>query len=179
MSIERDAKYYNEIYSESESYSKHYSESRYYKLWTNVIELIPAKSNVVEIGCGTGQFAAMLYEADLVETYHGYDISETAIEMAKKSCGNFFHAIDCYLLTIPATKLIICLETLEHIDDVKFLNLLAMGSEIVFTVPDFDDPAHVRYFKNVAEIVFRFHQKIDFTHIVKIEKWFLCKGKII
>lgn len=60
---EKDDTYYDKIYFERESYFAHYSESQYFKLWQKVISLIADKPvKIVEIGCGTGQFARISFK---------------------------------------------------------------------------------------------------------------------
>lgn len=177
MSIEHGFQYYDNIYRESESYSGHFSGSPYFDLWKKVLPIIPKTINIIEIGCGTGQFAQMLLE-DRQQPYIGIDISPEAIKIARKRPG-IFEIQSCYDYRINQIgSFVVALETLEHIDDLRFLNNIPLGVEILFTVPDFNDPAHVRYFKNITEIVFRYHQKINFSYIEKRERWFICKGVI-
>lgn len=188
MSIERDASYYDEIYLESEEYRKPYEESKYYQLWERLIELIPTETkSVLDLGCGVGQFAEFFNYYRVATEYIGVDISQEAIKIAKERSSSFaeltqgfpqfnFMVGSAYEIDITVDDFIVCLETLEHINDFKFIERIPMGVEIVFTVPDFNDPAHVRYFKNITEIVHRYERHIDFSHIEKFESWFVCKG---
>lgn len=177
MSIERDSDYYDKIYLESEEYRKSYSESKYFELWKRVLLLIPKTSHVLDVGCGCGQFAEMIMNEFGCNTYAGYDISKIAIQIAKsKGMECSFTNESLYYITYSKEEFIVCMETLEHIDDFKFIQQIPMGVEIVFTVPDFADAAHVRYFKNITEIVHRYERHIDFSHIEKFESWFVCKG---
>lgn len=179
MSIEQKAEYYDQIYRENENYSKPHTESPYYQLWKRVLQVIPSGINIIDVGCGTGQFAEMLL-ADRETVYKGIDISSEAIKIATYVLGeDKCEVASAYDYPInPIGSFVVSLETMEHIDDFRFLNNIPLGVEIVFTVPDFNDPAHVRYFKNITEIVFRYHQKINFSHIEKFERWFICKGVI-
>lgn len=178
MSIERDSDYYDKIYLESEEYRKPFGESKYFHLWAQVLQLIPNDASILDIGCGTGQFAHMVDSCEIpVKHYRGFDISGAAIEIARSlKLPKNFYKISAYEIDIENEDFIICLETLEHINDFKFIERIPMGVEIVFTVPDFADPAHVRYFKNITEIVHRYERHIDFSHIEKFESWFVCKG---
>jgi len=181
MSIERNAGYYDEIYSNPDSgYRLSYFDSTYYNLWKRVLLLIPKTDlTVLEVGCGTGQFAEMLLDQRSNITYRGIDFSDVAIKAANQlgnSIGIFFTTESAYDCKISIDDFIICLETLEHIDDFKFIERIPMGVEIVFTVPDFNDPAHVRYFKNINEIVTRYSRHLDFSHCEKFDSWFVCKA---
>lgn len=181
MSIERDHAYYDEYYAESVEYRKHYTDSVYYELWKRVIPLVPdVEIDVVDVGCGSGQFAQMLCESHPNIRYSGFDFSKAAIDVAiEKIPGRFHYGVKCaslYEYKYSASDFIVCLEVLEHIRDLEFLNRIPLGVEIVFTIPDFADQAHVRYFKSVAEVVFRYHTHIQFSHIEKFGSWFVCKG---
>lgn len=180
---EQDSKYYDKIYRESASYAASYKDSPYYKLWQRLIPLVivSGASNIFEIGCGPGQFARMLLDNTRNINYSGIDFSEIAIEKAKMNIPEFKHSIQCqdvYTFHIPPGNLILALEVLEHVDDIKVLESIPYGSPIIFTVPDFDDPAHVRYFNDLEEIKERYRHNIDFTFMEKHERWFICTGVI-
>lgn len=184
MSIERDSKYYDQFYSNEElSYYKHYSESPYFELWKKVVALIPdIEIDIFEIGCGPGQFAQMLCEEREKVFYTGIDFSEIAIKQAKQNNPALYARISCkdaYTCKINNDCMVVSLETFEHLNDFKVIEQIPLGVELIFTIPDFDQPSHVRYFKNIAEIIFRYHQKINFTHIEKFQRWFICKGVTI
>ena len=95
----QNKEYYNDIYVNTDHYSFHYKKSEYYKLWSEVLNLIDG--SVFEIGCGTGQFAHMLHDNNIKE-YVGVDFSDKAIDIANKMrkkynlntmcfvCGNIF-----------------------------------------------------------------------------------------
>ena len=184
MSIERGAEYYDKYYSdEALSYYKHYSASEYYEMWKKVLALIPnVKIDIFEIGCGPGQFAQMLCEERKEIFYTGIDFSEVAIKEAKRINPALYTQLFCkdaYTAKIKNDCMVVSLETFEHLNDFKIIDQIPLGVELIFTIPDFDQPSHVRYFKNIAEIVFRYHQKINFTHIEKFQRWFICKGVTI
>ena len=85
MGKEKESKYYDKIYQESESYSCHYKESWYYPMW-KIVRNMMTEGKVLEVGCGTVQFAQMLssYGYD----YTGFDFSKQAISMCRY--GNVF-----------------------------------------------------------------------------------------
>lgn len=179
MSIERGSNYYDEIYSKSEEYKKKYSSSVYYSLWKEVIKLIPPQVVINEIGCGTGQFADFLNGSGYIGGC-GFDFSEVAITQAKKlNLQRFkFFVEDCTKVSFTG-DFFVCLETFEHTKDFKIIENIGLGKEIVFTVPDFNDPSHVRYFHSINEVVDRYKNVIKFSHVQKFDRWFICKGVTI
>lgn len=180
---EKESNYYDQIYRESQSYALPYTASPYYKLWKKVLALIIEKNprSIFEIGCGPGQFARMMLDTIKGARYAGIDFSSIAIDKARVNVPEFKETIQCmdiYTYHIPPDNLILALEVLEHVDDIKILESLYYGSHIIFTVPDFDDPAHVRYFTDISEIKHRYRHYIDFTFMEKHERWFICSGVI-
>ncbi|MHA2366851.1 MAG: class I SAM-dependent methyltransferase, partial [Candidatus Hodarchaeales archaeon] len=73
----KPAEYYNDYYKQDMSYHVHYKESNYYNLWKEVLKLIDDEKllcKILDAGCGTGQFANMLYDYG-VDNYMGIDFS--------------------------------------------------------------------------------------------------------
>jgi len=179
MSKEQGAEYYNQAYIERPAYSSHYSKSRYYELWKKVLSHIPEGAKVFDVGCGPGQFAKMAIEQKGVD-YKGIDISSVAVDMANSAVGSVVCSVaSCYDCPIPQDSIVVSLETLEHIDDYKFLDRLPKGTMIVLTVPSFDDPAHVRYFRSLNLVLSRYMPKISVEHAERWSKWYLVKGIVI
>lgn len=178
MSAERSSEYYDDIYSRyPEKYECEYKDSEYFNLWSKVAALIPRGIPIVELGCGTGQFAQMLI--DLGVTYQrGFDFSHYAIDLARKRGIGNFQRIDLIANKVEG-DIFLALEILEHCKDYKLIENLGLGKEIIFTVPDFNDASHVRYFHSVNDVVSRYTNVIKFEHIQKFERWFICKGVTI
>lgn len=181
MSIERSSKYYDNIYLDSEKYEEKPEESRYHKMWLHVIELIPQDVDVVDLGCGTGQFAT-LFRKYTFGKYKGYDFSKVAIEKANnlelEDC--VFQIKDLRKTNLSKEKgFFISLETFEHLNDYDLIKKLGLGREIIFTVPDFNDPSHIRYFHSVNQVVERYKNVIQFELVIKVDRWFICKGVTI
>jgi len=177
MSIERDPIYYNKIYRESSEYKLPYNRSCYFDLWNIILGLIPVKIPIIELGCGTGQFAQMCIDAEKNYLY-GYDFSLEAITIAKENGLNVCELADITKVNI-GDCFIVCLETLEHTRDFKVIENIGLGKEFLFSLPDFNDPAHVRYFHSINNIVDRYKNVIKFEHIQHFQKWFICKGTTI
>jgi len=179
MSINREPEYYDNIYKESDEYKKNYRESVYIYQWLRVLDLIPLAVDMTELGCGTGQFAELVADTRGGIQYSGYDFSQEAINQC-----NMKGLVDYQFEVADLTKtkfgtdhnFFVALEIFEHTDDYQIIKNLGLGKEIIFTVPDFNDPAHVRYFHSINEVVERYKNVIRFSHVEKFESWFICKG---
>lgn len=177
----QNREYYDNAYLTRPEYDLHYTKSPYFELWREVMDLVKSYSkdvNIIEVGCGAGQFAHYLYDEKYIK-YVGFDFSNVAILKALKHidgmaflCENIVNmnrVYDCGLL--------ITLEVLEHIDDLTMLNNWH-DTDIIFTVPDFDDPAHARFFGTEQDVRDRYEDHIEFESIEKFDKYFVCKGRI-
>jgi len=133
--------------------------------------------SILELGCGTGQFAEMLNSYGY-NHYLGLDFSEEAISRAKKRNPEmkFVNAdIENDLLDFDYDT-IVSLETMEHLkDDLKLIQSFPK-KEIVITVPSFNDPAHVRYFKELKDATDHYSKVIDIEKAQKFSKWYMIKG---
>lgn len=170
------AEYYDKVYADSPEYNKHWSESTYLSLWEKVIELIPHKNEfIIDIGCGVGQFGDMLKDRGY-RSYIGYDYSKEAIKKAEEK------GLQCYVMDVLENSIVyqwnlaMALEVFEHTDDFIILNKIPKGVTIIFTVPDFDDPAHIRYFNSVEQVRQRYEPYIEFESLVKFDMYYLGKG---
>lgn len=104
--------------------------------------LLPAleQGRVLDVGCGWGQYRPYLYTGD----YVGIDFSEQAIAEARERCPkDTWVAGDFRLLEHwdgADFETIICLETLEHVEDPawllgQFYRLLRYGGLCIIGVP--------------------------------------------
>lgn len=194
------AEYYDGIYSNPKfGYKNHYSKSHYRRLWAFVIGAISAildeknKPFILELGCGPGQFASMLFDTlggnDKFFAYKGLDFSAEAIKIARGVLPGervtlpFFYEADCLN---PATysehqaqiaDLIVAMEIFEHTDDLQILTLIPPGKQLIVTVPDFDDPAHIRHFKTEEDVRGRYSNFIEIEKLTKFERWYVLIGK--
>lgn len=133
---------------------------------------------ILEIGCGTGQLAKML--EDLGHTnYEGFDFSSVAIRKAQEISGQSFFvgdALDPTLYDKPY-EVVISLEVLEHIrKDTAILNLIRKGTYVIISVPNFDDPGHIRWFRNEYQVRKRFYKYIDIKKIYFINNIYIIGG---
>ena len=141
------------------------------------------KNAILEIGCGNGTFASMIYHSKYNCSYTGFDFSEYAISEAKKKCPEFSFLCDNIYTTKLYTEnnydVVVTLEVLEHLkDDTSFLKEIKPGTLIIASLPKFDAKNHVRYFSNEKQIVHRYKNYIVFNKILNLNKMFLFYGKI-
>jgi len=162
--LEVDADIYNQIYANS---SKLIGYNRYLEYATNIVNqdhplswlserepvyeyvanflrMLPAKpQHILEVGSGYGYLTFALnregYQAQ------GIDISEQAVESARRRYGNFYRTLSLEQVAEDKAKyeLIIALELIEHVvDPLKFLlqarQLLKPGGRILITTPNKD-----------------------------------------
>ena len=182
MGTEKKAAYYDEIFKTSKEYHLHYKKSLYYVVWAQVLKFVKQipDPKILEIGCGTGQFAHYLYDEGYRD-YHGIDFSPEAVKIAKGVVGQSFAVGDSLDKDLYEDRynLIIALEIMEHIEgDTTVLGNIRDGASIIMSLPTFDDPGHVRWFKNPRDIKRHYYRYIEFRNITRIDRWFVCWGII-
>jgi len=152
--------YYNDIYKDSEKYRAHYKSSNYYDLWKQVMEWIEPGDVIIDLGCGPGQFADMLYdyfEKDV--KYTGVDFSGVAVKLARELVPYTFRCFDIfdYMRRNEEYNKILLLEVLEHIEeDVRLVEMIRPGTEIILSVPNYNSAGHVRVFEGVEQVSERY-----------------------
>jgi len=197
MGKEQQSSYYDAIYESSEGYAGTYRDSHYFPTWALALQLLDKhapkeRPSILDIGCGTGQFAQFLFEHKELD-YTGVDFSGKATEIARKRnylqpeettppmfiCANAFSDMvwreeyDAYII----------METLEHIEkDLLLLSKVPQGKFVILTVPTFDDAGHVRYFKTKEEALNRYGKFLgsetsnDLKIVETIRSWFIIYG---
>lgn len=164
---EHGPSYYDEAYSTIESYHSPFWQSPYYFIWTVIADRIRCRGlrQVLEVGCGPGQLAALLREVSVTE-YVGFDFSQVAITIARTTLpGTRFERDDArtsQLYTTWPCDAIVCTEVLEHIDDdLTVVGHFPPGVRCFVTVPSFPYKSHVRFFRSVQEVNDRYGQFFD------------------
>jgi 2-polyprenyl-3-methyl-5-hydroxy-6-metoxy-1,4-benzoquinol methylase len=182
MSKEMPSSYYENHFTENRGFQVHYKESHYYVAWTQVLTFLRKinPSSILEIGCGTGQLAEYLKDEGY-NNYEGFDFANKAIEMARQRVDMKFYwgdALDKNLYR-KSFSAVICLEVLEHIEkDLQVLENIPEGRHIIFSVPNFDAPSHIRWFTSEWQIKKRYFRHINITEIIRIGNLFICRGTI-
>jgi len=185
---EKNSIYYDKVYKWgglNGNYLREPEQSHYFPIWQKVIQILDKDSVIADFGCGVGQFAQLAISSGINYAY-GVDFSEKAIEMAKER-----NKLDCFYLanlydescySIKYYNTAILLEVLEHVEqDLKILSYLPSGIRAIFSVPNFDDPAHLRTY-NHATIKERYEGILDISEITTFKlrgqaEIYLCDAK--
>jgi SAM-dependent methyltransferase len=177
---EKDAQYYDTLFSERAHYNVHYTDVHYYVQWVQVERFLrPFKNRpILEIGCGPGQLAQMLQDLGYTD-YTGFDFSEVAVAKATDAVTfPIFQgdALDPKTYDRPYDA-VICLEVLEHLkDDHKVLENIRLGSTVIVSVPNFDDASHVRWFRSQYQVRSRYYRHIAIERICFINDIYIVYG---
>lgn len=180
MGTEQCAEYYNKVYENDHKYVGKYTQLLHFPVFQIALSYIKELRNpyIYEIGCGTGQFAQFLWEHGFRE-YMGVDFSEVAINRAKTLSPQVFKRVDraeCEVIP-PEFDTVVALEVLEHIEkDLQLLSCIPQGRVVIFSVPRFDDPAHVRHFTSKEQVQERYGKLIKIDDLMKYQHWYVAKG---
>lgn len=177
MGTELSAQEYDEFHSVTKHYGVHYTKSTYYALFGAVVrELREARARrVLEVGCGSGVLAQMIFDRLPDVAYRGFDFSATGVARAHTRTGRpdlFFvgdaRSPEPYRTDYDA---IVCTEVLEHIeDDLGAMRHWRPGTMCVCSVPNFPYSGHVRVFREEAEVRARYGELLEITTIKRIAK---------
>lgn len=166
--------YMNKRFKEWKEYAVHYSKLNPFilKMFQTALDWIDEygkETRICELGCGSGQFANMLFDHGYME-YTGIDFSSQAIELAKKANSCYADQFVCENVFSYLWKeknkdsLFVLFEILEHINkDVELCNRIPKGSIIIFSVPNFKSFNHVHTFANLDSV----QSKYKMFHIEK------------
>jgi tetratricopeptide (TPR) repeat protein len=189
---EKSPSFYNRLFISGgwqKEYHKHYTKCNDYNLWKKILSWIKEVHNpkIIDIGCGPGQFANMLFDNGIID-YKGIDFSHEAIAMARERNKMFAHAFtkDNALTSKIFSNnynMVLLLEVLEHIEnDLAVLDKIKKNSTIIFSVPNFDSESHVRWFGTQDNIITRYGTIVEIGDIKEalydstINKIYLIKG---
>lgn len=190
--LEKNSDFYNALFESggwNDMYYKHYSESHYFKIWLEALEKLKKISSpkIIEIGCGPGQFANLLFDNRLND-YQGIDFSSEAIKYAKNRNSDYnslFNIDDAYTSNIfnKDYNVAIIFEVLEHVnDDLNILEKIRRDTYIMFSVPNFYSDGHVRWFNSKLDIFNRYRKYVEYEDIQEhsvggLNKIYLISGK--
>lgn len=145
MQTDSKTEFYNRFYSTPEAVDGRFSKVWYRALAQLTDQWLPEHpASFLEVGCGTGFFASQIVNAG--HTYEGVDISDTALETARKrrlGRASFANASAEALPFSDSTfDRVVCCEVLEHVDDppqaVRELHrVLKPGGMLVASVPGY------------------------------------------
>lgn len=158
--VEQNSFHWNERYALEQRLHEPYYRSEYFPLWAEVVRWIPDNAKILELGCGAGQFAALLSACGF-SNYLGVDFSAEAVQLARAAAPQMgFRTASVYEETLYDGDFdtIVTCEVLEHVDDLHVMDIVPSGALVVFTVPNFSDPVeHLRYFPTEADV----HKRYD------------------
>ena len=176
MGKEQDSLYYDRVFEGVSYYHKPWNEMNSWTIiWEQSLPLLIKNkiTSILDIGSGMGQFGQLAQINNI--KYKGIDFSEYAIEYSKKNkVGNEIFEqtdalkydygkddVDCYVTH----------EFLEHInEDTKILSKLKSNKLIIFSVPSFNDPGHVRWFNSIDSIKDRYSPYIKNLEVKAVTK---------
>lgn len=168
MGIEMEPEYYDENVSRVNLLLE---ESPWRELYETAASFLPQAydcTTIVDIGCGTGRFAKLLYNKGYTK-YWGIDFSKARIDEAIRYVPDFEFSIanifdEWVQSKLRKFNLFILLEVLEHVnDDMKLLSTLPSGSRVIFSVPNYDSKAHVRFFGSAGDVIQRYQKILNFS----------------
>lgn len=128
---------------------------------------------ILDLGCGNGLFSAFIWSKGHRANYLGYDFSvgsiEKAIEGNRKSGHQNARFEQRSILEVDILEelntlrgggpdpMLVCAETLEHLeDDLLLIKKIPSGASVLFTIPTFDESAHVRWFPRKKDVIERY-----------------------
>jgi len=164
--------YYNAIFRTKARYRVSWRATKQAHLFEQARAFVPPRAAVLEVGCGTGQFAECLAE-QCQASYLGLDFSGEAIRQAIKHCPKM--CFECRDVTTnpPAFDgwdLVVALEVLEHLpDDLAFLRMLPAGMPMVVSLPTFGGPGHFRHFKTPLSVVTYYTDVLTFSRLDSVD----------
>jgi SAM-dependent methyltransferase len=183
-SVYTEPAYYDEVMVERGSPAMlPLEKSGWLPLYEEAAWWIPPEEDVVDLGCGTARFGALLYQRGHYGGYVGLDFSVSALKEARRYVAHAlvarprsdeddpfvyeFRQQDLREWTPSPTRagncVYVCLETLEHIvDDVDLVRRVPPGHRLIFSVPNYDSDAHIRTFRNVRDVWDRFSALLTF-----------------
>lgn len=182
MGKEQPISFYDRAFKDDLNYHKHYSSASGYPLWQEIMKILNdkyKKSKILELGCGTGQFAEYL-EENGYKDYIGVDFSGVAIDLARQFSNQTFFSYDMFQFMDTYEQdedLIILLEVLEHIkNDIELLSKFEKGKTFIITVPKFDGTAHERHFKDAADFKRRYDSVLEYIQVIDFKHNVLAEG---
>jgi len=168
MGQELPASHYDNIYSRQGSAYNTTPEGmrHYFPAWKSAYNHILKEGikDVVDLGCGPGHFSRLFSRSDGI-LYKGYDFSEVSIDIARRENNNpnvSFDVKDLSDYTPPNDVFYTSFEFFEHVSfDTELVSKLPAHSHIIFSVPNFDNAGHCRYFESKTDVTDRYACLLD------------------
>ncbi len=172
MGKEKDSHYYNSHLKQV--FKKEY---RWYDLYEEAFQLLPppSKHTIVDLGCGVGGFARLLYRKGY-KRFLGIDFSSYGIDLCRERVPDFIFLVGDLLdpkirERFGKHSIFVILEVLEHINkDIKLISSIPSKSIVIFSVPNKDFECHVRFFNNSEEVKSRYKDLLKFVDNTEVDK---------
>lgn len=174
MGQQQPKEYYDRLWS-SPYYQRSAAEmDKWCPVWEAVAfylqDSMKAGAHIVDLGCGPGHLAELLKDCQDMFIYTGYDFSPVAILAAQQRVddGRFcFKVADLQTHDfVTESGVYVATEFLEHVKfDLELISRIPAGSRFLFSVPTFDDPSHVRTYKDPFAIRSRYWDLLDIPDI--------------
>lgn len=146
-------------------------------MWLKAREETQWDGGVLDLGCGNGHFAELLWARGFRHPYLGVDFSPTAIYQAEYNVinSNFSFVVDDlrndlsgYFEDHPGT--VVIMETLEHLEnDLAVIRQLPEGRHVILSVPNYDSEGHVRSFGDAKAVFRRYKDLIVFRRSGRVD----------
>lgn len=179
QAVDFSSQYYDEGYSSGgagQVYHKHYSQSFYYSCWQQAMRYLYLQDrniSILEVGCGAGQFANMLFDNGFYN-YQGLDYAKEGIKLCKNNNPQYadkFFVADAFETPVLEQQhdLVIMFEILEHIqEDIRLLSRLPHNTKVLLSVQNFMDPLHVRCFTSEESVRQHYGTVIEIYDVQKV-----------
>lgn len=183
MGMLREARWYDRAFMGSAEQRGPAQQASWFPLWAHVLSHIPPGRRVLDLGCGSGQLASMLYESKWGGSYTGIDFSPARVAAAQERCPEGqFEVQDLRLLSAESLAqrephVIVLTEVLEHLEnDLELLSRLPSGVLLILSVPTRDSASHVRFFPTLAEAEARYAASFHTVHAASLKTWHVLRG---
>ena len=131
---EKGSEYYDKLFE------KDSDMSRYENIYKKIGKIVKDKS-VLDVGCGLAELSKH------VKNYKGFDIAKKTIKRKQDEKLDVWVGNALNKESYKPSDYYTILEVLEHINkDIEVLESITGGQEVIFSVPSFKDPSHVRCF---------------------------------
>jgi SAM-dependent methyltransferase len=152
---------YDLTYSTDVRLKRHYTGIDYFVIWKNIMSKLNKTDRLLDLGCGPGHLANMLYDNEFKE-YTGIDFSRVAIAQAKEKAPSYAF-IEANLYDIDFNDYsdfkFISVETFEHLEnDIAIIKKLPKN-EIFFSVPNFKSSSHYRTYDD-EEFIKKYYEDV-------------------
>jgi len=145
--VAQPAEYYDRLFAASKDMTRYDRLLRMAADWS--------WGRVLDVCCGTGELAKH------IEDYHGIDFSAEAVRDNPRTRHG-----DVFREDLAGYDTYVILEALEHLDDRALLARIPLGADVVFSVPSFADPAHLRTY-NEKIVRLRYADLLQVQRVVR------------